>query len=391
MRIALAIATLFPGGGLQRDCVEVAKLIRSHGHQVVIYTSRAHEHSLANDIPIFLLQNAARTNHGRQRRFAADFLEETAGRYDLTVGFDKLLGLDVIYCADASMAYRVLNAPLLRLLPRYRTYVELEKASFAHGRQTKIILLSQNQNWEYQTAWRTESERILVIPPTLTLTRRQPGHRTNGSRESLRSSLGLLDSDWVWLTVGVQPETKGTDRAIKALTYFPDATLLIAGLSETSRVSVNLAARARRLGLSHRVKWLGHREDISDLMAAADLLVHPARYDTTGTVILEAVVNGLPVITTAACGYARHVDFAGAGIVVRQPFDFRLFRSALEQGRNPSTARAWSEAGAQYGKSPTLYQGRSRAAEAIIRIAHEKSGGADQAIADLGPADAATS
>lgn len=289
------------------------------------------------------------------------------------------------------MAYRVLNAPLLRLLPRYRTYVELESASFAPGRQTRIILLSQNQNWEYQTAWRTETERILVIPPTLTLSRRQPGHRTNGSREALRSSLGLLDRDWVWLTVGVQPETKGTDRAIKALTYFPDATLLIAGLSETSRASVSLAARARRLGLSHRVKWLGHREDISDLMAAADLLVHPARYDTTGTVILEAVVNGLPVITTAACGYARHVDFAGAGIVVREPFDFRLFRSALEQGRNPSAAQAWSEAGAQYGKNPTLYQGRSRAAEAIIRIAHEKSGGAEQAIADPGPADAATS
>lgn len=97
MRFALAIATLFPGGGLQRDCIEVAKLIRSHGHQVVIYTSRAHEHSLANDIPIFLLQNAAQTNHGRQRRFATDFLEETAGRYDLTVGFDKLMGLDAIY------------------------------------------------------------------------------------------------------------------------------------------------------------------------------------------------------------------------------------------------------------------------------------------------------
>ena len=64
------------------------------------------------------------------------------------------------------------------------------------------------------------------------------------------------------------------------------------------------------LGLADRISFLGHREDIPELMAAADLLVHPARHDTTGTVILEAVVNGLPVITTSTCGYAHHVEAA---------------------------------------------------------------------------------
>lgn len=191
----------------------------------------------------------------------------------------------------------------------------------------------------------------------------------------LRATLGLAESDWVWLSIGVQPHTKGTDRVIEALARFPDAKLLIAGLTETNHASINLARQTHRLGVAHRVKWLGHREDVSDLMAAADLLVHPARYDTTGTVILEAVVNGLPVITTAACGYARHVDFAGAGIVIREPFDFRLFLAVLEQAQNPSTSRAWSEAGAEYGKNSTLYQGRLRAAEAIIQAANEKMHG----------------
>ena len=201
--------------------------------------------------------------------------------------------------------------------------------------KTKIILLSQNQVSEYQSAWATESSRVVLVPPTLTLARRQPGCRTNGVRPLLRATLGLADNDWVWLSIGVQPDTKGTDRAIKALARFPDAKLLIAGLNETNHASIGLARQTQRLGVAHRVKWLGHREDISELMAAADLLVHPARYDTTGTVILEAVINGLPVITTAACGYARHVDFAGAGIVVREPFDFRLFVAALDQARDP--------------------------------------------------------
>ena len=392
MRIAFAIVSLFPGGGLQRDCVEIAKLVREQGHDVVIYTCRVHDHSLAGDIPILLLQNSAATNHGRQHQFAADFLNETAGRFDLIVGFDKLLGLDVIYCADASMGYRVLKSPLLRLLPRYRTYVDIEKSSFAAGKKTKIILLSQNQVSEYQSAWATEASRVLLVPPTLTLARRQPGCRTNGVRQSLRATLGLADSDWVWLSIGVQPDTKGTDRAIKALARFPDAKLLIAGLSETNHASIGLARQTQRLGVAHRVKWLGHREDVSDVMAAADLLVHPARYDTTGTVILEAVVNGLPVITTAACGYARHVDFAGAGIVVREPFDFRLFLAALDQARDPSVSRAWSEAGAEYGKNSTLYQGRLRAAEAIVQAAHEKvHGWLGGAAPSLVPIDATAS
>lgn len=372
MRIAFAIVSLFPGGGLQRDCIEIAKLVKRQGHDVVIYTCRLHDHSLADDIPILLLQNDAVTNHDRQYQFASDFLKEAANRYDLLVGFDKLLGLDVLYCADASMAYRVLKTPLLRVLPRYRTYIKIEKSSFAPGSNTKMILLSANQIREYRTAWNTESNRMILVPPTLSLDRRQPACRTNGIRQALRSSLGLADGDWVWLSIGVQPDTKGTDRAIKALTRFPNAKLLIAGLNETNRASADLARRARRLGVGQRVKWLGHREDISHLMAAADVLVHPARYDTTGTVILEAAINGLPVITTAACGYARHVDAAGAGIVVPEPFEFHLFFSALEEARNPVTNRAWSDAGAKYGQNPALYQGRLSATEVIIQVAHDK-------------------
>jgi UDP-glucose:(heptosyl)LPS alpha-1,3-glucosyltransferase len=347
MRIAFAIVSLFPGGGLQRDCIEIAKLVRDQGHDVVIYTCRLHDHTLADDIPILLLQNGAFTNHNRQYQFALDFLKEASGQYDLIVGFDKLLKLDVLYCADPSMAYRVLKQPLLRMFGRYRRYTDIERQSFAPGSKTKMILLSQNQVGEYRSAWGTESSRVILVPPTLELARRQPDCRTNGTRHALRSTLGLTDDDWVWLSIGVQPITKGTDRAINALTRFPNAKLLIAGLNETTPISVKLAKRTRQLGVADRVKWLGHREDISHLMAAADLLAHPARYDTTGTVILEAIVNGLPVITTAACGYARHVDSAGAGIVVREPFEFRLFLSALAQARDPSISRAWSEAGAE--------------------------------------------
>jgi UDP-glucose:(heptosyl)LPS alpha-1,3-glucosyltransferase len=104
-------------------------------------------------------------------------------------------------------------------------------------------------------------------------------------------------------------------------------------------------------------------------MAAADLLVHPARYDTTGTVILEAVVNGLPVVTTAACGYAAHVEAAQAGVVVKEPFDFRLFLAALDEAQESVRQQSWSKAGVEFGQSGTLYEGKLRAAEIILHEA----------------------
>src|SRR6186997_2068546 len=160
MRIAFGIVSLFPGGGLQRDCVEIAKLIRAQGHSVVIYTCRLQDHQFASDTPVVVLQNNARTNHHRQYTFAVDFLKETAGQYDLIVGFDKLMKLDVLYCADASMAYRMVRQPYLRLLPRYRTYRYLEQSSFSPASKTRIVLLSDNQIIEYQSAWSTTAGRM---------------------------------------------------------------------------------------------------------------------------------------------------------------------------------------------------------------------------------------
>jgi UDP-glucose:(heptosyl)LPS alpha-1,3-glucosyltransferase len=373
LRIAFGIVSLFAGGGLQRDCMEIARLIRDRGHDVVIYTSRIFDHRLAEDVPVLLLPNDAMTNHQRQYRFAVDFLRETSNHYDLRVGFDKVLGLDVLYCADASMGHRILKQPYLKLLPRYRTFYRLERDSFSPGAKTKIILLDYSQLIEFRSAWRTPSKRMILIPPTVTLPRQQPKLRANGTRAKLRSHLNLLDSDWVWMSIAVQAKTKGIDRTLEALVKFPDAKLLLAGLNETNKSSARLARHAQKLGVSSRILWLGHREDIPHLMSAADLLVHPARYDTTGTVVLEAVINGLPVVASATCGYARHVDAARAGIIVKEPFDADLFAAALQEARDPAVRNTWSAAGLEYGQKSWLYTGRERAAAIIIEVGRNRT------------------
>jgi UDP-glucose:(heptosyl)LPS alpha-1,3-glucosyltransferase len=373
MHFAFAIVSLFPGGGLQRDCVDIARRVRELGHEVTIFTSRNTGGSFAEDLPVHILRVDGRTNHRRQRAFSNEFTRVASGQFDLLVGFDKLGGLDVLYCSDRSMLARAVRNPLLRLLPRFREYISLEKECFAPSQRTKILLLSESQLNEYWSVWRTEPRRLVMLPPTLVKTRRKPEYRTNGMRAELRAHLGLLPDEWVWIAACVQPLTKGTDRSVRALRHFPDARLLIVGLHEGEARSARARRIARRLGVTQQIKWLGHREDVPELMAAADVFVHPARYDTTGTVILEAIVNGLPTITTSSCGYAKHVNSANAGIVIPERFRLQALIAALEIARDAGCMEDWSKSGTAYGMQSSLYEGRGRATELIVASGLERS------------------
>jgi UDP-glucose:(heptosyl)LPS alpha-1,3-glucosyltransferase len=390
MRIAFAIMKLFPGGGLQRDCVEIARHCRQRGHDVVIFTSFKDESDFADDLAVVVLPIRQSTNHRMLEEFAASFRWAAAlQQFDLLVGFDKLTHLDVLYCADPSIHFRMTQERFRFLIPRYRTLRALERATFEPGRRTKVLVLSHKQLDEYRDAWQTPPERLSLLPPTVSSARRRPEYRRNGVREAMRADFGFTPRDWVWVAIGVQPHTKGLDRTIRVLREFPAAKLLIVGLAETStRAAEALAARAKQTGLGDRISFLGHREDIPDLMAAADLLVHPARHDTTGTVILEAVVNGLPVVTTSACGYAEHVAAAEAGIVIEEPFESKAFVAALSSAEDAERRSRWSASAEQYGAQPFLYEGRTRAAEMILTVAAERARRRPPAAGEAKPASA---
>jgi len=366
MRFAFAIVSMFSGGGLQRDCVDIARRLQKLGHEVTIFTSRILDNEFARDLPLRVLSNNRFTNHRRQRAFSDEFTKTASGNFDLLVGFDKLDGLDMLYCSDRSMSARAARNPILRLLPRYWRFIELEKECFERDRKTEIMLLNESQLNEYWKAWTTEPNRLIMLPPTLVHSRHRSEYRTDGTREEWRSRLGLSPRDWVWISIGVQPRTKGIDRSIKALRNYPDARFLIVGLDKKDKKAAGIRRLALRFGVSGQIKWLGHSEDIPELMAAADVFLHPARYDTTGTVILEAIVNGLPVITTSACGCAKYVRSADAGIVIQEPFRQRTLRAALETARDAACAARWSKFGSEYGGQQSLYEGKSRATELIV-------------------------
>ena len=113
------------------------------------------------------------------------------------------------------------------------------------------------------------------------------------------------------------------------------------------------------------MRFLGFRDDVTNLFAAADVLVHPARLDVTGQVILEALVNGLPWIVTGCCGFAEHVQAAGAGIVLPEPFAQTDLNAAVIRIADPPLAAAFSRSGIDYGRNAVPRDGLTVAADVI--------------------------
>ena len=81
-----------------------------------------------------------------------------------------------------------------------------------------------------------------------------------------------------------------------------DADLVVAGHGGELTQWRRLAASS---GLDGRIRFLGFRDDVSTVLAAADVLVHPARYEAYGLGVHEAICRGLPAIVSAAAGVAE--------------------------------------------------------------------------------------
>jgi glycosyltransferase involved in cell wall biosynthesis len=79
--------------------------------------------------------------------------------------------------------------------------------------------------------------------------------------------------------------------------------------------------RAREAGLSNRIRFMGFRTDVPDILAALDALVHPARYEAYGLSVREALCRGVPAMVSASAGVAEHYPSALARLLIADPDD----------------------------------------------------------------------
>ncbi|MGB0361350.1 MAG: glycosyltransferase, partial [Endozoicomonas sp.] len=92
----------------------------------------------------------------------------------------------------------------------------------------------------------------------------------------------------------------------------------------------------------------------------------------TGTVLLEALVSGLPVLTTDVCGYSHYIMDAEAGQVVPSPFSQKALNKATLFMLTSEQKQQWSDNAVCFSKQADLYSMPVRAADIIIAEAKKK-------------------
>jgi UDP-glucose:(heptosyl)LPS alpha-1,3-glucosyltransferase len=304
-----------------------------------------------------LIRRRGLTNHGRLAAFARDASAAIQGRFDRTVVFHLVPGFDVIFAVDPLRRTRTWRA----LSPRYRAFAALEAAALGPASPSRVLALTSAQAASFQALRGLAPDRAFVLPPAVDPGRIDPHLAAAGRRPQPPA-----ERFPTWLWVAVQPKTKGLDRVVAALASQPAARLLAAGLGADDPKLRPMLEAARRHGVAERIEWRGYldNEALKRAMAQADLLVHPARADLTGNVIVEALANGLPAIVSGACGFAEHVERSGGGLVLAEPFRQADLETVLAAA-SPTACAAWSAEGLAYARQTDLFSGLPRAADLI--------------------------
>jgi glycosyltransferase involved in cell wall biosynthesis len=135
---------------------------------------------------------------------------------------------------------------------------------------------------------------------------------------------------------------KGYGFLLRAATALPDCVFALAGEGPDAQ---RLSSMAAQLGVSDRVRFLGHRDDVRDLMACCDLFVLPSLYEGLPLVALEAMAAGKPVIATAVGGTDEAVQDGITGLLVPAGDADALAGAILGLLKQPERALRMGQAG----------------------------------------------
>ncbi|GJL83353.1 MAG: hypothetical protein DHS20C01_29870 [marine bacterium B5-7] len=384
MKLAFCLFKYFPYSGLSRDFLRILLEAKGRGHDVHVYVSQWQGDPPEN-IPVTVLPAYRWMNHAQNASFHRQLKKRLKEHeFDAVIGFNKMPDMDIYYGADFCYIGRAVPrySPLYRLTPRFHHFFTFERAVFSTQKSTMILSLSEREKGVYQQFYGTPDNRFHILPPTLDENRRVPPN-PELVRRSMRKTFGVDEDQFLLLFVGSGFKTKGLDRAIRALAELPEAIrqgskLVIVGQDNPA----NYQRLARKLKVDHQVSFLGGRTDIPEILAAGDLLVHPAYSENTGTILLEALTAGLPVLTTDVCGYAPHICRAEAGTVLRSPFTQDDLNERLSSMLTSTERQVWSRNGREYGDDPSLYRMPSSAMDVIENWCSERKMHLKQQVVD---------
>ena len=176
-----------------------------------------------------------------------------------------------------------------------------------------------------------ESSRVFTVPSAIDSQRFRPAP----ARERLIETFCLPAQALVIGVVAQLIPRKGHALFFECLpeilSRYPDVHLLCFGRGPLRK---SLLRRLAHLNLATRVKLVGFRADLPDLLPGLDLVVHPAEREGLGVAVLEAMSSGVPVVSSTAGGLIDLIEDGVHGLTF-EPDD--------RQGLSAAVARMLSD------------------------------------------------
>jgi glycosyltransferase involved in cell wall biosynthesis len=191
-----------------------------------------------------------------------------------------------------------------------RAVIAVERVLAA--RTDRIVAVGERVRDDLLAAGIGTPEQYVVIAPGVTL-------RPLPARAHARETLGLAPGDAVVAYVGRLAGIKRPDRVIEVARRVPGAVFLVVG-DGSERRRLEAAAPAN-------VRFLGWREDVEAVYAAADVALLTSDNEGMPVTLVEAALAGLPAVTTDAGSAAEVVLDGTTGAVV--PHDVDALTAAL--------------------------------------------------------------
>jgi glycosyltransferase involved in cell wall biosynthesis len=192
----------------------------------------------------------------------------------------------------------------------------------------RIVALTDGEKNDYINLSVCPPEKLLKIHSGVDVKKFM---QANGNRVEKRRSLGLDQNEAVIGFVGWLLPIKGPDYLLKAMDdvwhEHQEASLVLVGKGD---MDVDLRAEARKKNANGKVKFLGWREDIDEIMPLFDMLVLPSLNEGMGRVLVEAMAAGKPVVASRVGGIPDLVRDGETGYLV-PPADERALANGIKK------------------------------------------------------------
>jgi glycosyltransferase involved in cell wall biosynthesis len=139
-------------------------------------------------------------------------------------------------------------------------------------------------------------------------------------RRKARERMRIADDAAVFASIGAVSEGKGSEDLVEAFVSvrrrFPNAHLVLIGVSLDSPAAGAVRAIAEREGLGEHLHLLGFQANVAELLQGVDVLVCASKSETGPLAVLEAMATGLPVVSTDVGAVRRFIAEGESGHIV---------------------------------------------------------------------------